>query len=408
MARPRSQSAQEVAGIRADAYTAAERKALARWLADRERAITGYSQAAAEILKSIGPQVQQGYADAAQRQANFAKGFSIGFQNAAGGNADQANALLAQNGSPQTVTSQGEGGANVIYGMGGVIPASSFEREGAAFGAAASMLPATQLGYGQQALTQLHREGADKRAEIDARRRQLYEQELGNIFDRNMARQKFAEEKRQADINAQIQWQSVKGTLAAYGLDEKRLLQAEAEFMTQQTGFIHKVGNGRVVATQQPAPGSAAARNVADVTADAGASAKDRAAARKEALSNRSDALTTAAGAIRTASADWAGKPIENPKPASLLNPGKYLDKNGKGTNDPDKAASEGGLTWSQMVNRAMATEEVQQLITRYGYSRAKARAKVVAWLRAQGFSPPSSPKKTVRRRRDLGKPNRG
>jgi hypothetical protein len=38
----------------------------------------------------------------------------------------------------------------VLYGSTGFIPASGLEREGAAFGAAASMLPATMLGRGQQ------------------------------------------------------------------------------------------------------------------------------------------------------------------------------------------------------------------------------------------------------------------
>jgi hypothetical protein len=431
----RSQTADEVANQRVDAilnpqleaeqraYEEAQRQAYEQWVREQQ-SIQGYAQAAASMAAPIAGQVQGGYQQAADFQKTLGQAFSAGFRDAVNGTASQANALLAQQGSPQQVTSAGVPGGDVLFGTGGFIPASTLSREGAAFGAAAAMLPATFMGQGQQMIGQGQREfdesAAARRREyenarrgIEGQRASLYQQERQNIFERNFAREQFAEEKRQARINAQIQWHSVKGTLAAYGLDEKKLLQAEAEFMTNQTGVIHKVkydkkGNGRVVATGQPAPGSAAASNVAAAAGDSAKTAADRAAARKTALANRSEALTTASGALREASGDWAGKPIENPKPGSLLNPGKYLDRNGKGTNDLSKAAREGGLTWSQMVNRAMQMEEVQQLMTRYGLSRAKARARVVAWLRSFGFRPPASPKQTVRVRPDKGKPTRG
>jgi hypothetical protein len=161
------------------------------------------------------------------------------------------------------------------------------EREGAAFAGAAAQLPSTQLGYGMQALSQAQGKYADATAERGAQytqlrgqvigsRGELVSNELQRIRDNNLNKQKLAEDQRefnvnarQARVNANIQWQSVKGTLAAYGLDEKKLLQAEAEFMTDQTGVINKVvydkkGNGRVVATTQLAPGSDAASTGGD------------------------------------------------------------------------------------------------------------------------------------------------
>jgi molybdate-binding protein len=114
----RSQTAQEVANQRAnavidpqlraiaEAQAAADAAARAAW-ERQQTAIRGYSQAAAQMLQPVAGQVQQGYADASQRTANYAKGFSIGFNAAVTGNSDQANALLAQNGSPQHVASQG-------------------------------------------------------------------------------------------------------------------------------------------------------------------------------------------------------------------------------------------------------------------------------------------------------------
>jgi hypothetical protein len=129
----------------------AQRQAAIAEAAARQQGIQGFSQAAAEQVAPIGGQVQAGYQDAAARTAQYGKGFSIGMQLAQQNSANDINSFLAKNGSPTGQQVQGNNGAaDVLYGSTGFIPASGLEREGAAFGAAASMLPATMLGRGQQ------------------------------------------------------------------------------------------------------------------------------------------------------------------------------------------------------------------------------------------------------------------
>jgi hypothetical protein len=129
----------------------AQRQAAIAEAQARQQGIQGFSQAAAEQVAPIGGQVQAGYQDAAARTAQYGKGFSIGMQLAQQNSANDINSFLAKNGSPTGQQVQGNNGAaDVLYGSTGFIPASGLEREGAAFGAAASMLPATMLGRGQQ------------------------------------------------------------------------------------------------------------------------------------------------------------------------------------------------------------------------------------------------------------------
>jgi hypothetical protein len=401
VARPRSQSVDEVAAIRAEQAQAAEYAEIAATQASAQRRADqaaadaqARARAVADYNRSIAPQVEGAYAGAAERTAAFGKGFADGMRMVEQGSAGEANALLAKHGSPQQVGAPSAG--DPLYATGGYIPATTLNREGAAFTSAAAMLPATAMGVGQQQVGGIYKDLAlglqdleDRRLGLAAARPKLLSDERTAIRERNFQREQFAETKRQNRANAQLQWASVRTNAEYLGVSKDKMLMEEAAFLTNQTGELHIVKKGRVVPTGKVASGSDAYGQVARASAATGGSAKDKKAARAKAIANRGDALKTASGALRDASTDWAGKPIENPKAGSLLNPGKYLDKRGKGTNDPNKAAQEGGLSWPQMVNRAMQMEEVQQLVTRYGYSRSKARAKVVAWLRSLGFTPP-------------------
>jgi hypothetical protein len=129
----------------------AQRQAAIAEAQARQQGIQGFSQAAAQQVAPIGGQVQAGYQEAAGRTAQYAKGLQIGQQLAEQRAAQETNSFLAKNGSPEGQMVRSDSGAGgVLYGAGGYIPASGLEREGAAFGAAASMLPATMLGRGQQ------------------------------------------------------------------------------------------------------------------------------------------------------------------------------------------------------------------------------------------------------------------
>lgn len=121
----------------------------------------------ANVLKGIGPQVQDIYQEAGDSQAAYAKGFTGDLAATAAADAGQVNALLDQIGAPQgqRITPTADA-ANVAYALGGSIPGEQFAREGAAFSSAASMLPGTAVGRGQQAAADALRQGLDQRQDI--------------------------------------------------------------------------------------------------------------------------------------------------------------------------------------------------------------------------------------------------
>lgn len=414
---PRSQSADEVAGNRVDAQLAAllaalqsEQQASDRQAAARAAQIQGLTQAEANMLRTVGPAVDQTYKSASDDTSAYAKAYAMGAKASEDKAQAEANQLLAKNNAPAGQMLRPSGVDQVLYGTEGYIPASTLRAQGAAFSSAAHMMPQVAFGRGQMSLGAAQAETAernqqlrDKRLEVEALRPGLMSDELTRISDRNLTRQKFAEDKKQARVNANLQWQSIKTSREYFGLDKKKTLQAEATFMTDQTGELHVVKKGKVVPTGRPAYGSDAAAIGASAARAKGNPKERRATAAK----NFASARTAAAGLVRSEAKDWLGTPIENPKTGSLLNPGKYLDKSGKGTNDPTKAARENALTWDQAINRAMQLEEVQQLISRFNMSPAVARAKVKAWLRSSGFQPVVR-KPKLRVRPDVGKPVRG
>jgi hypothetical protein len=104
----------------------------------------------AELLKGIGPQINSEYQTAAQNQGLLGAGFSHGMEDALQGNTDNLNAMLSKLGSPATLDSHAQEAGDVTHALGGLIPGTSFSREGAAFASAADMLPGTALLQGQE------------------------------------------------------------------------------------------------------------------------------------------------------------------------------------------------------------------------------------------------------------------
>lgn len=124
---------------------------------DRAAQINLASQAAAKFLAGIGDNTASSYNTAAQTLAGLAQGYSGDLRNTADDAASQAQAQLASLGAPagslKTATgqtSQPEALGNVLYGLGGAIPANLLVTSGQAQAAAQRQLPASTLGYGQQ------------------------------------------------------------------------------------------------------------------------------------------------------------------------------------------------------------------------------------------------------------------
>ncbi len=135
-----------------------------------------WAQQQAAALAHISPDIMKIYGQAASNDAVFGKGYSDGLQQAQNANSGDINKILAQNGAPAgQMQNPGSDAADVLYGLGGQIPASTLNAQGAAFASAAAFLPATALGRGQLASQDAFQQGnlqaqkdALHRYEIDA------------------------------------------------------------------------------------------------------------------------------------------------------------------------------------------------------------------------------------------------
>lgn len=121
----------------------------------RETDATGVAAALQKLLTPIGPAVNGEYQTAAQNQELAANGFSHGMQDALQGNTDNLNAMLAKLGSPATLDSHAGQAGDVLYGLGGYNPGTTFSKAGAAFGAAADLQAGDAVLRGQDNVAQL-------------------------------------------------------------------------------------------------------------------------------------------------------------------------------------------------------------------------------------------------------------
>lgn len=144
--------------------------------------ITNLYKALAAIQQPGADQAAANYQAAGDRQATYAKGFSVGQQLATQKAAEQAQGLVAQQGLPGgQVQDQSQAGADVLYGLGGYNPASVFNAGSAALktvagqktgdtqAAGALLSTAGLLSGGQQAESDY----AKQLGQIEAQRAQL-------------------------------------------------------------------------------------------------------------------------------------------------------------------------------------------------------------------------------------------
>jgi cell wall-associated NlpC family hydrolase len=245
----------------------------------RARQQMGFAKAAAALEQGIAPRVQDTYTNAANADAGYARGLGSNVQADINQRSDANNAFLAKMGTPAAGLHQAADVGGTAYGLQGYIPASTLQREGAAFGSAAEMLPADTLRQGQQQASaslndmtnigKLHSE----LARLAATQPAVYQQLLSTLSDMqykkaelglsagrlNLAQQSLASENayRQAElgqsqqrinISAQSAAQSAfnenrnyKLSLARLGIAQKslqlRALQSEAKTHGAGGGF---------------------------------------------------------------------------------------------------------------------------------------------------------------------------
>lgn len=140
---------------------------------DRAGQVTLASQAAAKYLSGIGDQTAGSYNNAAQILAGLAQGYSGDLKQTATDAASQVQQQLAGLNAPAggLKTSTGETAqpaslANVLYGLGGQIPANLLVTSGQALAGAQRQLPQATLGYGQQQAAGTLAAGQDEAAKL--------------------------------------------------------------------------------------------------------------------------------------------------------------------------------------------------------------------------------------------------
>lgn len=375
--------------------------AAARSLADQS-AIMGLGQAAGQMLQGIGPAMQQGYQQAAGEIGGLAQGFSGELAGrmaqGAGANADfaQAQGQVAGQGPDPTAMK------DVSYGLGGFIPGTSFEEQGAAAGA---------WGAQQKGVTALQMRDDLERAlaqgKIDDQQFESQLVELAGKFPELRDAALDSLWKREIDkLGARLdigkQAEDTRHTKVQEGLDRRQVKvqeQAQTLYGKQfgETVAHNKAGEAharageaqgweslRIQDTKQKAAVRAAAAagrmpdaslskvygHVVDSHGHAITDAKGNQIKVKSTAKGKAAAQKDVYGRAVDQALDLLGNPID--AAADPLNPnrGKYAKRGGGYTNDPKKAKRDSKMTF----NQAQA-----YLMSRFGLSRARARAALIA-----------------------------
>lgn len=363
----------------------------------------GFSKAAAQLTGNAPGQISAAYGSAARDTAAFAKGFSDAMAGLQGQAAGDANAAIARaGGEPGQMINPTAAASNVLFGTGGYIPASTLEREGAAFSAQAAGVPKAILARGREDILGAGYRAMESAKEFDAKlrdyakakgltvaqaRAQLDRDQLGlrqYEDERKFRRQQYKDQKQAASadraLRALYQERDMLNRERATDISAatvqlsvaKNQQQADAA-MAGITGFVYQDGklvmgpDGQPMKTAKQRAYEADMANVdrrldeqerhnrrtegiqttktQTTAADkALAAANRRKTARAKAVANRNQDLAAARTTAAKLAKESYGAYVVNPrwKEGSLTQP-KYLDSRGRPTSDVKKAARKQG-----------------------------------------------------------------
>lgn len=231
-----------------DAQLAAIEEQQAAWrqgLQDEAKRRAEQAQAFARMVQGMGidKNIQGIYSNAGQDVAGYGAGFSGGFRQQADASAAETINMLG--GDASQVRNEGDGIANVMYGMGGYIPSASLAAQGAAFAADAANQPGFML---QQGLMEAQRgleEGLSQNPFLDAiLKTKLSKQDLVKSLREERTEMNFQqmELKLKQIENDRDYWLKIQGMYLAkdkYKLAaqaEKRAREAERRYAMETAG----------------------------------------------------------------------------------------------------------------------------------------------------------------------------
>lgn len=210
---------------------------------DRAKIIEGFAKAQAELAGGAAPMIRDVYQGAAQTQGALGQGYSGTLKDTlagvAGANPDAA--------------------ANTASYLGGYIPGTNLNEEGASSAARAALLPNEAMGAGrlqlrdaQYAAEQKDNEYAQALIDLAKKRPELHDAVMQQLQQNEISK-----------ANMRIQ----RGYLR---LQTAKSLQDQAAGLTDVTGTLHVVRGGKVVDTGQPVTGTSAYRNSTNPSTTAG------------------------------------------------------------------------------------------------------------------------------------------
>jgi hypothetical protein len=233
------------------AIAAKERQELARG-----EAFKGVSEALARYTAGIPAGIQAAYQGAADRTAGYAGGMTGALSDAAANAAREAGQTIANigpTGGPG-VTSEGGAIANVTNYLGGFLPASNLAQEAASrLAEASTMRAAGGARLAEEALASMR---ATREETEELRMRGLDLENTRPAEIQKALAQLRSEDREERQLKLQERAFAVQ--LGELQLARAKTANDRAEALTNLTGYVHIVKNGKVVRTKEIASGSRA------------------------------------------------------------------------------------------------------------------------------------------------------
>lgn len=384
----------------ANAALAAKQAAIARQQAAAQAAaardvaaLKGLGEAQTGLLAPIPGQIVGLRNEAGSAIAGFGEGYAKGAGAALAQGQEQTAETTAAEGQAPAPSVDATGAQNAIFAQTGEIPATEQASLGAASGIAAAGMPAVVLRAAAEDIHQRMAEAASEDAQYRAQLLDLAAERPGLVSDaldrlykieemkygRYAAEQKRLQDERELKLRerAQAAYEKQLGIKNKQG--NRRLDISERSLQLRESKQVEDVRKAEKEGRRIDAPASRVAGHLVDRDGNdildrdgrqikIYQSPKDK---KDQAAKNRRDAISEV-DALR-------GEPAQNPnfgKPG-FEGQGQYMGRAGaKGllpsgtTNDASRAARSGGKTWAQAQS---------YLMTKYGFSRAKARSILIA-----------------------------
>lgn len=382
--------------------------------------IAAFSQASAQMLGEMAPEVSKGYSTAVQDIGDLSQGMSAGIRSDLSAQQAADAAYAAKMGQPTGSEISAAGVGDTTQMLTGVVPGSSLAGMGAAATEAAAAAPQVSLAAGRQ---ELSRAMAAARTQRDDYAQQLIKlaaqfpglkaQALDALNKYEIDKANYREAVRQNNRNYALQLRAeLANEAAASGLTPYQQAQLDLANKKYAAEYKYKYASLRFK-TQQAADKAKAAGKQIDVpmsravgyvyykdgTFDKSIKVQQYRGGtgdtHTKALVNKSKAVTAANKTAYETAVSLIGTPVPaKPGPGHRHPQGRYIARPGaRGvfpdgtTNDKKKAAKEGGVDlWKDAFAKIWAAIPADQLMAQFNLSQEQVTGYIKNQMRRAGW----------------------